>query len=84
MTLQEKVELLPKLEKAEKMGLPITIKLVSEWIMELRVYTDCPDKLSYEEDFKLLNLKNTFHNPKSNQRSHTITIAKSFSNNALH
>lgn len=55
-------------KKAEKMGLPITIKLVSGMNYGARVYTDCPDKLSYEEDLKLLNLKNvTFHNPKSNQ-----------------
>ncbi|MBD2608839.1 glycosyltransferase family 4 protein [Scytonema hofmannii FACHB-248] len=56
-------------KKAEKMGLPITIHIISELRYGLGVPTDFPDKDKYAEDLKLLDLNNViFHNKISNEK----------------
>lgn len=48
--------------KAEKLGLPITIHIISELGYGSGVPTDFPDRTKYVEDLKLLNLNNVvFH-----------------------
>lgn len=49
-------------KKAEKLGLPITIHIISELGHGSGVPTDFPDRTKYIEDLKLLNLNNVvFH-----------------------
>ncbi|MCC5641767.1 glycosyltransferase family 4 protein [Nostoc sp. CHAB 5824] len=49
-------------KKAEKLGLPITIHIISELGHGSGVPTDFPDRTKYVEDLKLLNLNNVvFH-----------------------
>ncbi len=56
-------------KKAEKLGLPITVNIVSGLKHGSRVPTDFPDPTKYVEDFKLLELNNVvFHKNIPNEK----------------
>ncbi|WP_225912135.1 glycosyltransferase family 4 protein [Nostoc flagelliforme] len=56
-------------KKAEKLGLPITLHIISELGYGSGVPTDFPDRTKYVEDLKLLNLNNVvFHKNISNEK----------------
>jgi len=55
-------------QKAQKIGLPIIVHIISGLNYGSQVYTDCKDIKRYEEDLKLLNLSNVvFHGKVLNQ-----------------
>ncbi|MCC5597751.1 glycosyltransferase family 4 protein [Nostoc favosum] len=56
-------------KKAEKLGLPITLHIISELGHGSGVPTDFPDRTKYVEDLKLLNLNNVvFHKNIPNEK----------------
>lgn len=56
-------------KKAEKLGLPITLHVISELGHGSGVPTDFPDRTKYVEDLKLLNLNNVvFHKNIPNEK----------------
>ena len=56
-------------KKAEKLGLPITLHIISELSHGSGVPTDFPDRTKYVEDLKLLNLNNVvFHKNIPNEK----------------
>jgi glycosyltransferase involved in cell wall biosynthesis len=56
-------------KKAEKLGLPITIHIISELAHGFGVPTDFPDRSKYVDDLKLLNLNNVvFHKNLPNEK----------------
>ncbi|WP_225892394.1 glycosyltransferase family 4 protein [Nostoc sphaeroides] len=56
-------------KKAEKLGLPITLHIISELAHGSGVPTDFPDRTKYIEDLKLLNLNNVvFHKSITNEK----------------